>query len=144
MTGINWQDLVAKAGPVKVEEYAPKKAKAPVITWSMCKCDKNHKSAETFLKCSVGKQYVYNGRNAHLKRPYIDGTGSWAVISERWSETYYSTHNNSQNDLSHLQVFISLYETFEEASDIYLAVKEGRKTLARDSELYKAVVKVAF
>lgn len=142
MTGLNWSELVAKSG--YVEPAAEPKKKAPVITWSRCKCDRKHKSAETFLKCSVGKQYVYNGRNAHLKRPYIKGRGDWAVISERWSEAYYIEHNNSQNNLQHLQVFITLYPTFEEASDAYLDIKEDIKTVARDSDLYKAVVKVAF
>lgn len=146
MTGINWSDLVAKAGPIKVEEKPKKvkktKPKAPVITWSRCNCSRRHKTTRTFLECAIGKQYVFNGENAHLKRPYFTGSGDWAVIEERWSEVYYSEHNNSYNNLQHLQVFIRLYKEFEDASDYFMKAQDGFSE-HRDADLYKAVVKAA-
>lgn len=144
MAGINWSELVANAEHMEPwEKKAPKKQKAPVITWSSCQCSKSHKTSRTFFECAIGKKYSHNGSNAHLNRVYPEGSGDWAVMSERWSEVYYSEHNGKTNNLQHLQVFIKLFETFEEASDYFLRAKENCDMIATNSSLYKAVVKVA-
>lgn len=117
---LSWSDLTALVGD-SLEKYERKEReianRAPVSTWSSCNCTKSHKTAETFFKCSIGKRYRHNGENAHLDRPDISGSGIWAVIRERYSGDYYgSEQNGRRNNLGHMEVFIQLFETYEEAS----------------------------
>lgn len=117
---ISWTELF-ELGAESREKYEQKAKevanKAPVSTWSSCKCDKSHRTAETFFKCAVGKRYRHNGENAHLDRPEIVGIGNWAVIREKYSGDYYgSEQNGRRNNLGYMEVYIQLFETYEEAS----------------------------
>jgi hypothetical protein len=140
---ISWAELAA-LGEESRQKYEQKAkeiaAKAPVSTWSNCKCSKSHKTAETFFKCAIGKRYRHNGENAHLDRPYIDGSGNWAVIRERYSGDYYgSEQNGRRNNLGHMEVFIQLFETYEEASKEFNA----NKSYNYDKYRLPQVIKVA-
>jgi len=140
---ISWTELfeLGSESRQKYEQKAKEIAnKVPVSTWSRCKCSSNHRSAETFFKCAVGKRYRHNGENARLDRPYIYGYGIWAVISEKYSGDYYGTEqNNRRNNLGHMEVYIQLFDTYEEACVEYRKPKNHRE----EGYLLPNIVKVA-
>lgn len=139
---ITWAELY-ELGTESREKYEQKAKeivnKVPVSTWSKCKCTRAHKSAETFFKCAVGKRYRHNGENAHQDRPQISGIGIWAVMREKYSGDYYIEHNGRDNNLGHMEVYIELFETYEEACVEFRAVRN----YSRERYLIPNIIKVA-
>ena len=93
----------------------------PVQTWKFHRCEKNHKSAKTFMECALRKYTPNVSGKLTLPSISVRGEGNWACIHELASDSYYTTHNNREINHQHRILEVSLFETMEEAHSYYLS-----------------------
>jgi hypothetical protein len=85
---------------------------------SKCRCDKNHRNIETWLKCYF-KFYHDNGENKHLPSVGVREKGyqasQWAVYKIGYSGDYYTEHNGKKNNCGYYIYSIVTFDTQTEA-----------------------------
>ena len=114
----DWGELAGKSN-VWVE-------KKPVIsnvkTWRSHRCDSNHKTADTFLRCALRKYSPNTSGKLTLAQVSTDGYGDWAVIHQSYSGDYFTNHNCRELNHGHNILEVGLFETLEEASEAHKAL----------------------
>jgi hypothetical protein len=92
----------------------------PVKHYSKHRCEKSHKSAETFLKCAM--KWAKNGSgNWQTMTHDFKGSGNWAVVHRSHSESS-REHNGNYRDTSYYSLQIFLCPTQEKASDVWAQI----------------------
>jgi hypothetical protein len=114
---VNWADLVTKYGLEDVKPTEKKKPIANVVTWKNHRCDSKHKTAATFLKCSLRRYTPNVSGKLTLPSIRVSGSGLWAVIETGSSDSYYTYHNNKELNHQHVIYDITLFKTLEEAAE---------------------------
>jgi hypothetical protein len=86
----------------------------PVKHYSRHKCEKSHKSAETFLKCAMKWAKNSSGNWQTMTHDFV-GSGNWAVVHRCYTESS-REHNGNYRDTSYYTLQIALFPTQEEAN----------------------------
>lgn len=118
-------DWGESSAPPSAQEAKRKKAakkKVPdvsIVSITECRCNRKHKTNETFIKCAL-KKYSYNiPDKAALPEINVKGSGQWATIHESLSEVYSSYSYDTETEYLHQYQILDviLFETLEEAAE---------------------------
>jgi len=117
----DWGNLSAPPPKPKKTKTAPPPAKvsANVVLLDQHRCERKHKTPDTFIKCAL-RRYNYNiQEKAALPEITVKGSGIWATVHESLSEIYASYSYETETEYLHqFQILeVILFETLEEAAE---------------------------